>query len=115
MTTRELLIVAAVAALISLWILDLVRRERLYPGYGIVLILTIGGATVLAVIPAVRAAATEILGAGDPGTTLILLALLFITSLIAYVLSQITIVSNRLTTLVQELAIREASRRGDDA
>jgi hypothetical protein len=52
---------------------------------------------------------TRLVGALFPASALTLLALCFIVFMLVYVLAQITVVSNRLVIVVQELAIRQAA------
>ena len=81
------------AVLLVLWTLRLVRRDRLYVGYG-VLVLLVLGASVLT-FSVVRLSVVTVAG-------LLLAALLFI-----YILGQMTVLSNRLTQVVQELALKD--------
>jgi hypothetical protein len=103
-TTQVLVILTAIAVTMSLWILDLVRREKLYPGYGIVLIPTIAAAVPVAGV-------ADLLNGPDRAIALTLLAVLCLAVLLIYMLSQVTIVANRVTRVVQEMALEQAARR----
>jgi len=88
------------------WVIDLVRRDRLYAGYGVIFVLgTILAMTVLIVPPLLRAA-TAASTALLPVPSLSLVALVILTFLMVYVFVQISILSNRVMRLTQELAIR---------
>ena len=106
MTTQGIIVLIAVGLTLLVWILDLVRRDRLYVGYGIIFLLTILGALLVLVVPALLGGITRLVGALFPASALTLLALCFIVFMLVYVLAQITVVSNRLAMVVQELAIR---------
>jgi len=106
MTTQGIIVLIAVGLTLLVWILDLVRRDRLYVGYGIIFLLTILGALLVLVVPALLGGITRLVGALFPASALTLLALCFIVFMLVYVLAQITVVSNRLAIVVQELAIR---------
>jgi hypothetical protein len=108
MTTQGIIVLIAVGLTLLVWILDLVRRDRLYVGYGIIFIVTILGALLVLLVPPLLGGMTRLVGALFPASALTLLALCFIVFMLVYVLAQITVVSNRLVTVVQELAIRQA-------
>ena len=91
-----------------LWLLDLVRRDRLYVGYGVVFIVSVFGVILILAIPGMLSIVTRLVGAIFPASALTLLALCFIVLMLIYVLTQVTIVSNRLALLVQEIAIQQA-------
>lgn len=108
MTTQGIIVLIAVGLTLLVWILDLVRRDRLYVGYGIIFIVTILGALLVLLVPPLLGGMTRLVGALFPASALTLLALCFIVFMLVYVLAQITVVSNRLVIVVQELAIRQA-------
>ena len=107
MTIRGVIVLTLIGLVLVLWISDLVRRERLYVGYGVLLIMSILGVLILLVSP-LLAVVTRLVGAIFPASALTLLALTFLIISLIYVLTQLTIVSNRLTTLIQELAVQQA-------
>jgi len=108
MTTHGTIVLIAVGLTLLVWILDLVRRDRLYVGYGIILLVAIIGSLLLLVVPPLLGWMTRLVGALFPASALTLLALCFIVFMLVYILAQVTVVSNRLALLVQELAIRQA-------
>ncbi len=59
-------------------------------------------------VPTLLTFITNLVGAIFPTSALTLLALCFILFLLVYILTQVTLISNRLTTVVQELAIHRA-------
>ena len=110
MTTQGIIVLIAVGVTLLVWILDLVRRDRLYVGYGIILMVAILGALLLLAVPPLLGWTTRLVGALFPASALTLLALCFIVFMLVYILAQVTVVSNRLALLVQELAIRQAEQ-----
>ena len=110
---RALLVLNFIGLFFLLWVLNLVRHGRLYVGYGVIFIAAILGTMVTLSIPKLLLGVTHLVGAIFPASALTLLALAFIALMLLYVLSQLTLVSNRLAVLIQELAIergREAAR-----
>lgn len=108
MTLQGILLVNFIGLVLLLWVLNLVRHGRLYVGYGVIFVVTILGSLVLVSVPWLLTAVTHLIGAIFPASALTLLALCFIVLMLLYILTQITIVSNRLSKLVQELAIERA-------
>ena len=96
--------------------LNLIRHGRLYVGYGVIFVIATLGTMLLVSVPKLQTVLTHVIGAVFPVSALTLLALCFIVLMLLYTLTQLTIVSNRLSKLVQELAIeraRAAALRGD--
>jgi hypothetical protein len=107
-TLQGILVVNLIGLFLLLWVLNLVRHGRLYVGYGVIFVVAILGAVVLLSVPWLLIAVTHLIGAIFPASALTLLALCFIVLMLLYILTQVTIVSNRLSKLVQELAIERA-------
>jgi hypothetical protein len=107
-TLQGILLVNFIGLVLLLWVLNLVRHGRLYVGYGVIFVVSILGSLVLLSVPWLLTAVTHLIGAIFPASALTLLALCFIVLMLLYILTQITIVSNRLSKLVQELAIERA-------
>lgn len=110
---RAVLVLNFMGLFFLLWILNLIRHGRLYVGYGVIFIAAIVGTMVTLSVPQLLLGVTHFVGAIFPASALTLLALAFIVLMLLYVLSQLTLVSNRLAVLIQELAIergRESAR-----
>ena|ERR1044072_4473760 len=110
---RAVLVLDLMGLFFLLWVLNLVRHGRLYVGYGVIFIAAILGTMVMLSVPPFLLGVTHLLGAIFPASALTLLALCFIVLMLLYILSQLTLVSNRLAVLIQELAIersRESAR-----
>src|SRR5215813_5996732 len=99
MTVHGTVVLFLIGFLLILWTLNLVRRDRLYVGYGVALSAIIGGVLLILTIPSLLVGITGLVGAIFPASALTLLALCFIVVTIVvtlvYVLTQITVVSNR--------------------
>lgn len=108
MTLHGIILLILVGLVLIIWILDLVRRDRLYVGYGAVFIIPIVCIILVLSIPQLLNGITRLIGAIYPASALTLLALCFIVFMLVYILTQVTIVSNRLAVVVQELAIQRA-------
>jgi hypothetical protein len=89
------------------WIFNLVRQDRLYVGYGVIFGIAITTAAVMVGLPPIFGAGA-LLRAHIEG--FIVGASAFVILILVYTLSQVTLWSNRLTALTQELAIRHAER-----
>jgi hypothetical protein len=106
MSTHTLVVIGIAAVALLVLVLDQVRRDRLYVGYGVVLVAAILGLLVMVAVPRLLRAFTLMIGAELPGAALLVLSLAFILFMLVYVLTQVTIVANRVAAIVQELAIR---------
>ncbi len=103
-------VVDLAAAWLILWLFQLVRRDRLYVGYGVIFVLVIAAGMVLVAFPGALGPLNRLAEAVTRAPGLVALALAFILLMLIYILTQVTMLSNRVTTLTQELAIREATQ-----
>lgn len=108
MTVQGIIVLILIGLVLIVWLLDLVRRGHLYVGYGVGFIISILGVVLFLLVPPLLTFVTRLVGAIFPASALTLLALCFIVFVLIYVLTQVTIVSNRLALVVQELAIQRA-------
>lgn len=108
MTIQGIIVLDLIGLVLLFWVLDLVRRDRLYVGYGVIFVLTILGVILILSVPTLLTFVTRLVGAIFPASALTLLALCFIVLMLVYVLTQLTLVSNRVAALVQELAVQRA-------
>lgn len=110
MTIQGSILIAVVATALGLWMLSLVRRGRLWVGYAVVCLVGFALVVLLACVAPLRHVAEETLEYFFPRAGLAVgLGMLGAVALI-YVLSQLTIISNRLVRAVQKVAVREALR-----
>jgi hypothetical protein len=113
MTVQGILILNLIALAFLLWVANLVRRGRLYAGYGVIFIMLTVIVMITLSVPKLLSLVVGLVGAVLPVSALTLLALGFIVFMLIYILTQLTMLSNRLTVLVQELAIQQASKHGE--
>ena len=114
MTLQGIILLDLIGLVLLLWILDQVRRDRLYVGYGVIFVLIILGAILILSVPPLLTLVTKLLGAVFPVSALTLLAFCFIIFMLVYVLTQVTLLSNRLATVTQQLAIQQAKGQAAD-
>jgi hypothetical protein len=112
MTVQGIVVLDAIALLLMLWTLNQVRSERLYVGYAVIVLLPTVGVVILFSTPTLLTRVTHLVGALFPASALTLLALCFVVFLLVYVLTQVTLIAQRLAVVVQELAILRAGQRG---
>ena len=106
MTAAGIVTGIVIGCALLVWVIDLVRRDRLYAGYGVIFVFgTLAAMTVL-IVPALLRATVAASVALLPVPSLSLVALVILTFLMVYVFVQISILSNRVMRLTQELAIR---------
>jgi uncharacterized protein DUF2304 len=113
MTLAGVLLGVVVGVALLLWVANLVRNDRLYVGYGVIFILGTLAAMLILIVPALRVAVTRASVALLPEASLSVVPLALLTFLMVYVFAQITILSNRVARITQELAIRNAQRAPD--
>jgi hypothetical protein len=116
MTTLGALCLIVAAGLVGGWLLDLIRRGRLYVGYGIVLLALIVIVVVVSVLPFTRGLTSDLLDSLYPKEPVAVIGLAAVLLLLIYLLHQLSVLSERVATLTQELAIRGAAdaRREND-
>lgn len=113
MTIHGLVILNLIALLLLLWVANLVRRGSLYVGYGVIFIAITVGVMIVLSVPDLLTLLARLVGAVFPASALTLLALCFIVFMLIYILTQVTVLSNRLTVLVQGLAIQQAREEAE--
>jgi hypothetical protein len=105
------LLLGTLSFVIAAWVLSLVRRGKLYVGYGLPFLVLAAAGAGLALLPThhpdfvggVRAASGWLEAA-------LVLAAFGIAAMFIYILSQLTIIAGRTARLAQELALRDAAR-----
>ena len=102
------------SALLVAWLFELVRRDRLYVGYGVIFVAAIVCGLATISLPSLLHAVSRLWTNVLPASGFVELVLLFVLLLLIYVFSQLTLFSSRVTTLIQELAIRDADARAAD-
>ena len=108
----SILIVDAIGFLLFGWVVNLIRKGRVYVGYGSALLITIAGIICVASAPAQFVDAfTHRIGQLMPGSLPVFVAIYCILFALIYLFREITMISRRLRILTQQLAI-ELARHG---
>lgn len=110
MTTLGAVSLIAISMLAGGWILDLVRRGRLYVGYGIVVLALVGIVVGIASWPWFRALLAPVLYGLFPREPVAVIGLGALLLLLIYVLHQLSVLSDRVAALTQEIALRVADK-----
>ena len=109
MIARGTILFDIVAFALAFWTARLVRRDRLYVGYAVIVLALLAVGVVLVTAPTTMMQFVAwCTGAQSPALAIGAAAALGAALLVIYMFSQLTIISNRLTTLVQELALDHA-------
>jgi hypothetical protein len=112
MTTAGIVAGTLIGCVLLAWVVNLIRRDRLYVGFGVIFVFgTLVAIGVLLTPPLLRAV-TALSVALLPVPALSLIAIVIMLFLLVYVFTQITVLSNRVMRLTQELAIRGARKQG---
>lgn len=111
MTAHGVLVLDVLLLLGLGWVLDLVRRGRLWVGYGVIFVVLLASLVVLVSVPGLLPFVQSLLVELDRFGSLTTAGLIGVGFLLIYVFSQLTILSNRLARVVQELAIREGDQQ----
>jgi hypothetical protein len=112
MTWAGVLLVDLVGLALLVSLLNSVRKGRLYVGYGVIFVATVAGVMIMVSVPGLLRVTEGIVARFFPSSPLAVVGLAFHTLLLIYVLGQLTILSNRVARLVQELAIRNVLAGG---
>lgn len=112
MTSVGVGVSAIIGAMLLLWVVNLIRRDRLYVGYGVIFVIGTLAALVVLLVPSLLAVITRGSNALLAMPALSIVPLALFTFLMVYVFAQITVLSNRVMRLTQELAIRNARQDG---
>jgi len=111
MTTVGIVTATLIGIALLVWVVDLVRQDRLYAGYGVIFVLGTLAAIVVLLVPPLLRLATAASVALLPVPSLSFVALVILTFLMVYVFIQISVLSNRVMRLTQELAIRSPQQQ----
>jgi len=110
-TTAGVITGAFLGCVLLIWVVNLIRNGRLYVGYGVIFVFGTLAAIAVLLVPRVLEAVTAASTALVPAPSLSIGAIVIMLFLLVYVFTQITILSNRVMHLTQELAIRGAQRQ----
>jgi hypothetical protein len=111
MTAVGIVTATLIGIALLVWVVDLVRQDRLYAGYGVIFVFGTLAAIVVLLVPPLLRFATAASVALLPVPSLSFVALVILTFLMVYVFIQISVLSNRVMRLTQELAIRSPQQQ----
>lgn len=111
MTLMGVIVAVALGLVVLVWVLTLLRHERLYVGYGVIFVFGTIAALVVVGLPPLRRGLVGLSEALLPAPSLMLIPVVVLLLLMLYVFTQISVLANRVTRLTQELAIRDAERQ----
>ena len=101
-------------AILVVWVVLLVRHRQLAVGYGVILVGVTLVAMAIAGVPQALDSVNYLGSVVATGPGLVVLVIAFLVTMVVYVLSQLTALSDRITAVVRELAIRDAERIRSD-
>jgi uncharacterized protein YacL len=111
MTAVGIVTATFIGIALLVWVVDLVRQDRLYAGYGVIFVFGTLAAIVVMLVPPLLRLATAASVALLPVPSLSFVALVILTFLMVYVFIQLSVLSNRVMRLTQELAIRSPQQQ----
>jgi hypothetical protein len=88
------------------WLLNLVRRKKLYISYAAIWFLAVMGLMIIISVPQLLDGLPKVVGAIYPASALSLLAFVFIFMILIFFSVQLSIISTRQTELIQAMAIK---------
>jgi hypothetical protein len=110
MTPQGVLVLSMIGIVYLVWITRLIRRGKLHISYGVVWIVWIVlGVAIVAIQPLLQLV-TTLVGAVYPASALALLAFGLLFAMQVYLLTQITILNQRIVAIAEHLAVTEAGK-----
>jgi hypothetical protein len=113
MTLAGIVLGLSIGIVLLLWVVNLIRQDRLYVGYGVIFVFGTLAAMIVLAVPPLLGTVTRASAALLPVAALSIVPLVIFTFLMVYIFAQISILSNRVMRLTQELAIRNAREDAD--
>jgi hypothetical protein len=110
MNVQAVIAADLIIAALSLFVIILLSRGKLYVGYAVIWLMGLLGAGVLATVEPLRLLFTALVGALFPVSALTMLAFGFVFLLLIYFSVQVTLLGDRVTQLAQHIAILELER-----
>ena len=111
MTLQGTIVVDLLGLALVAVILNFVRGQKLYVGFAVIWLLSIGGLMVLVSFPPLLSGLTRAVGALVPVSALSLLAFVFIFLVLIYLSVHLTIMNARLADVARFVATRELESR----
>ena len=114
MTTQGSLVLSLIGIAYLLWIVNLTRKGKLYVGYSVIWVVWIILGILVVGIPPLLDLVTDVTGALFPASALSVLAFGLIFAMQIYLLSQLSILSHRIASIAQHIAITEAQQHAQN-
>ncbi len=111
MSLQGILLIDFVGALLLVLIVNLIRKQRMFVGYGIIWLVATSGLMVMVSVPPLLAVITRAVGALFPASALTLLAFVFIVVVLIFFSVKLTSLSAKQTELIQVLALKDLLSR----
>jgi hypothetical protein len=106
-SVQGIILIDIVGAVLLVLIVQLVRKQRMFVGYGIIWLTATGGLMLVVSVPPLLALVTRAVGALFPVSALTLLAFVFIIVVLIFFSVKLTSLSAQQTELIQVLALRD--------
>jgi hypothetical protein len=108
-TTQGVVVLDILGLVVLLWILNLTRLGRLYVGYGVVFIALVLATLLTVSMPPLRSLVGDLAQSLFPNGGLLVIGFSAAVLVAVYVFTQLTVIANRLSVLVQEIALLQAA------
>ena len=110
MTTQTVIILGLIALVYLIWIFNLTRRGKMYVGYAVVWLVWSLLGFLIVMLPALLQLVTQVIGTLVPANALTVLGFALLFAMQIYLLSQLSILSRRITLIAQYVAIEKADQ-----
>ena len=111
MTAQSIFVLGLIGLAYAIWIINLTRRGKMYVGYAVVwLVWSVLGFLIVA-LPSLLNFVTQLIGAIVPANALTVLGFALLFAMQIYLLSQLSIISRRVTLIAQHIAIEKADQQ----
>jgi hypothetical protein len=108
MNLLGIVLILLLASCFALWVMNLVRTGHLYVGYAVVAVMAVAAGVLGLSVGPIRRMAVGGLERLFPGLGIAVASAIVLALALVYVLTQLTIVSNRIAAMAQEIAIQAA-------
>lgn len=115
MTLLGILLLDAFGVALLVWLLNSIRKGRLYVGYGVIFVAGVVGLMITISVPSLFAIVRRGVDLFFPRSGLAVVGLAATALILIYVMGQLTILSNRVALIVQQIAIRDVARAPERA
>src|SRR5579864_8675254 len=111
MTTQSIIVLGLLGLVYLVWIFNLTRRGKMYVGYAVVWMVWSVLGFCIVLLPVLLRLVTQLVGAIVPANALSVLGFALLFAMQIYLLSQLSILSRRVTLIAQHIAIEKAEQQ----